>query len=90
MWEVLNAQPDLRALLMEVSFPNREQALATVSGHHTPRTLAADLAKYRAPADLPTLLYHIKPVFQAEVEKECAALQGLNLAVLQLGDHFVL
>lgn len=90
MWEVLNAQPDLRALLMEVSFPDREQRLATVSGHHTPRTLAADLAKYHAPQDLPTLLYHIKPVFQAEVEKECAALKGLNLQVLRLGDHFVL
>ena len=61
-----------------------------MSGHHTPRTLATDLAKYRAPADLPTLLYHIKPVFQAEVERECAALPGLNLEVLQIGDHFVL
>jgi 3',5'-cyclic-nucleotide phosphodiesterase len=39
---------------------------------------------------LPTLLYHIKPSFQAEVEKECAALKGLNLSVCQLGDHFVL
>jgi 3',5'-cyclic-nucleotide phosphodiesterase len=90
MWEVLNAEPDLRALLMEVSFPNREQRLATVSGHHTPQTLAKDLAKYRAPADLPTLLYHIKPVFQGEVERECAALPGLNLAVCQIGDHYVL
>jgi ribonuclease BN (tRNA processing enzyme) len=90
MWEVLNAEPDLRALLMEVSFPNREQALATVSGHHTPQTLAKDLAKYRAPADLPTLLYHIKPVFQGEVERECAALQGFSLEVCQIGDHYVL
>jgi 3',5'-cyclic-nucleotide phosphodiesterase len=90
MWEVLNEQKDLRALLMEVSFPNRQQRLATVSGHHTPATLAKDLAKYRAPRDLPTLLYHIKPVFQAEVEQECAALPGLNLQVLQLGDQFVL
>jgi 3',5'-cyclic-nucleotide phosphodiesterase len=90
MWEVLNQQPDLRALLMEVSFPDREQWLATVSGHHTPRTLALDLAKYRAPADLPTLLYHIKPFFQAEVERECAALPGLNLEVCQIGDQFVL
>lgn len=90
MWEVLNQTPDLKALLMEVSFPNREQRLATVSGHHTPETLARDLAKYRAPADLPTLLYHIKPVFQAEVEKECAALPGLNLEVCQIGDQFVL
>lgn len=90
MWEVLNQQQDLKALLMEVSFPDREQRLATLSGHHTPRTLAEDLAKYRAPADLPTLLYHIKPVFQAEVERECAALPGLNLEVCQIGDHFVL
>ncbi len=90
MWEVLNEQKDLRACLLEVSFPNREQKLATVSGHHTPRTLAADLKKYRAPKDLPTMLYHIKPVFQAEVERECAALRGLNLQVLRLQDHFVL
>ena len=89
-WDVLNELSDLRALLMEVSFPNREQQLATVSGHHTPRTLDAELRKYRAPQDLPTMLYHIKPVFQAEVEKECAAIQGVNLQVLQLGDHFLL
>jgi len=90
LWQVLNNEPALKALLMEVSFPNREQRLATVSGHHTPQSLALDLAKYRAPADLPTLLYHIKPVFQAEVEHECAALPGLNLEVCQIGDLFVL
>ena len=90
LWEVLNEQQNLRALLMEVSFPNREQGLATISGHHTPRTLGAELRKYRAPQDLPTMLYHIKPVFQAEVERECAALKGLNMQVLQLMDHFIL
>ncbi len=90
LWEVLNELPDLKALLMEVSFPNDEQGLATSSGHHTPQTLALELRKYRAPEALPTLLYHIKPVFQAVVERECAALKGLALEVLQLGDHFVL
>jgi 3',5'-cyclic-nucleotide phosphodiesterase len=89
-WEVLNEQRDLRALLMEVSFPNREQRLATASGHHTPQTLGEELRKFRAPKDLPTMLYHIKPVFQSEVERECAALDGLNLHVLGLGDQFVL
>ena len=90
LWEVLNELPDLKALLMEVSFPNHEQGLATSSGHHTPQTLALELRKYRAPEALPTLLYHIKPVFQAVVERECAALKGLSLEVLQLGDLFVL
>ncbi|HEY8076157.1 MAG TPA: 3',5'-cyclic-nucleotide phosphodiesterase, partial [Labilithrix sp.] len=64
--------------------------LATVSGHHTPRTLALDLAKHHAPADLPTLLYHIKPTFQAVVEKECAKLKGVELTVLTLGEQLLL
>lgn len=89
-WELLKKEDNLKALLLEVSFPNREQKLATVSGHHTPRTLAKDLAKYGKPKDLPTLLYHIKPVFQSEVEQECAKLKGVNLAVMGLGDQYVL
>ena len=90
LWEVLRETPDLRALMMEISFPNREQRLATVSGHHTPRTLLKDLKKYKKPKDLPTLLYHIKPVFQSEVEQECARLKGVNLTVMALRDQFVL
>lgn len=89
LWELLNQEPDLRALLIEVSFPNREQQLATLSGHHTPQTLAADLRKYRAPHELPALLYHVKPSFQAEVERECQELDGFDLRVLRDDDRFV-
>ena len=90
LWQHLRQEPDLRALLLEVSFPNREQKLATMSGHHTPRTLAADLRKYGHPEDLPTLLYHIKPFYQREVEKECARLRSLNLTILGTDDQYVL
>ena len=90
LWEVLNETDDLRALLMEVSFPNDEQKVATLSGHHTPQTLGPELLKYKNPKDLPTLLYHIKPVFQAKVEREVAKLKGVNLTVLALGDQFIL
>jgi 3',5'-cyclic-nucleotide phosphodiesterase len=90
LWEVLNEEPKLRALLMEVSFPDSEQKVATLSGHHTPQTLGAELKKYKNPKDLPTLLYHIKPVFQAKVEREIAKIRGVNLTVLNLGDHFIL
>jgi hypothetical protein len=61
-----------------------------VSGHHTPRTLIKDLKKYVQPQDLPTLLYHIKPVFQGEVEQEVARLKGVNLTVMALNDQYVL
>jgi len=87
LWKALDEETMLRAILMEVSFPNREEGLARASGHHTPATLAADLAKLEKPDRLPTLLYHIKPFFQTEVEKECARLKGLSLEVLALGDH---
>jgi 3',5'-cyclic-nucleotide phosphodiesterase len=90
LWEVLNEVPNLRAMLMEVSFPNDQQRLAKVSGHHTPQTLGVEMKKYKHPKDLPTFLYHIKPSFQEKVEKECAKLKGLNLTVLQLGDHYIL
>ena len=90
LWPVLNAYPSLDVLVMEVSFPNNEQRLATDSGHHTPQTLAKELLKYKAPQDLATMLYHIKPPFQSEVELECAKLNGVNLQILQLDDQFVL
>ena len=92
LWHVLNETKGLKALLMEVSFPNDQARLARVSGHHTPQTLARDLKKLKGQLvkELPTLLYHIKPNFQARVERECAALRGYNLTVCALGDHFIL
>lgn len=90
LWEVLNEVENLKAMLMEVSFPDAEQQLATASGHHTPRTLLEDLKKFKAPGDLATMLYHIKPPFQAAVEKECALLKGVNLEILKLKDQFIL
>jgi 3',5'-cyclic-nucleotide phosphodiesterase len=90
LWEVLSETEGLKALLMEVSFPNDEARLARVSGHHTPASLERDLKKLPSAKELPTLLYHIKPSFQAKVERECARLRGLNLTVCALGDHFIL
>src|SRR6185312_14378040 len=81
LWEVLNETEDLKALLMEVSFPNHQHRLAQVSGHHTPETLGRELKKLERRKELPTLLYHIKPHFQADVERECAKLTRLNLTV---------
>ncbi|MGO9834968.1 MAG: MBL fold metallo-hydrolase [Polyangiaceae bacterium] len=90
LWQVLNETEGLKAMLMEVSFPNAESRLAHASGHHTPETLARDMDKLEKRRDLPVLLYHIKPSFQATVERECARLRGVNLTVCALGDQFIL
>ena len=88
LWDVLREVDDLRAVLMEVSFPNREQKVATLSGHHTPQTLGRELEKLERAKEIPTVLFHMKPMHQAEVERECARLRGLNLSVAKLGERY--
>jgi ribonuclease BN (tRNA processing enzyme) len=89
LWEVLGAEQDLAAVLLEVSFPEKERKLATQSGHLTPQLVEAELKKLGRP-DLPILLYHVKPVFQREVELECARITEANLSFLQLDEDLVL
>ena len=88
-WEVLNETENLSGLIMEVSFPNEQSKLARASGHHTTESLKADLAKLKASEELPIFLFHIKPVFQATVERELARMHHRNLQILELGDEFV-
>jgi 3',5'-cyclic-nucleotide phosphodiesterase len=89
-WEVLRRQEDLKALLMEVSFPDEHHQLAKVSGHHTPETLGIDLEKLDGKRGLPILLYHIKPVFEAPVEKQLTRIHGQNMEICRLGDQYIL
>jgi len=42
LWPALNACDDLKALVIEVSFPDELEELATTSGHYTPKTMCAD------------------------------------------------
>ena len=44
LWPVLNACDDLKALVIEVSFPNELAQLAETAGHYCPATLCRDLA----------------------------------------------
>ena len=43
LWRALNARPRLDMLVVDVSFPDAQHALAERSGHYCPGTLAADL-----------------------------------------------
>ena len=45
LWPVLNKCDDLRVLVIEVSFPDEREQLATESGHYCPRTMCRDLAR---------------------------------------------
>lgn len=90
LWNRINALDDLQALMMEVSFPNDEAQLAHDSRHLTPESLGTELDKLTLSAELPILLYHIKPTFEQRVLRELASLRGRNLQVLQLHEEFLL
>jgi cAMP phosphodiesterase len=84
LWKVLNKTRNLKAVLLETSFPNKLQQLADISGHLTPQTLKAELSKFNRNGAA-VLLYHLKPAFVPQLKKE---LEGLPVEVLELGDTF--
>jgi cAMP phosphodiesterase len=86
-WRRVNAEKRLRALFVELSFPNALQNLADVSGHLTPRTLRLELAKLERNG-FPVLLYHLKPAHLRELKRELAALGLPHVRVLRRGDAF--
>jgi cAMP phosphodiesterase len=84
LWKALNQTKNLKALLLETSFPNALQQLADLSGHLTPQTLQTELRKFeRNGAEV--LLYHLKPAFVSQLKRELA---GLPVEILELGDTF--
>jgi cAMP phosphodiesterase len=85
-WRRVNAERRLRALLVEMSFPNALQQLADLSGHLTPNTLAGELAKLRRNG-YPVYLYHLKPAFAAELRRDLRRLALDNVRILAMGDE---
>lgn len=85
-WDAVNRRNDSVALFIELSFPNRMQWLADLSGHFTPQTLAVELEKIHS--DAPVYLYHLKPAFLDELRAEVAALGNPRLRILELDDEF--
>lgn len=73
-WPVVNRIANLRYLLIETAFPNREQRLAELSKHLCPSLLASELRKLSIAAEI--YISHLKPsqieLTMAEVQA-CAA-----------------
>ena len=86
LWREVSRTPNLRVLLLEVSFPNRMQSLADRVGHLTPRTLASELRKLDR--SVPVLLYHLKPPYEATLKREVRQLKHRQLRLLKLDDTF--
>jgi 3',5'-cyclic-nucleotide phosphodiesterase len=59
LWQTLNRIDNLRYLIIETAFSNRDEMLALSSRHLCPRLLFAELAKLAVPAEV--FATHLKP-----------------------------
>lgn len=85
IWEVASKTSDLVGLIIETSFPDRMQDIASVSGHMTPSVLARDIQKFNRP-DVPVYIFHMKPKHESAIVTELGRLLGQRVRVLQEGE----
>ncbi len=80
-WKKLG-KTQIHCLIIEVSFPNRMEERALVTGHLTPRLLKRELSKMEA-APGRIFITHLKPQFYETIEGELQELRIGNLALLK-------
>ncbi len=73
IWEFLSAVANLRAVFLEISFPNTLQWLADISQHLTPQHFLTETRKLQR--DVAWFVTHMKPEFASQIVEEVAALQ---------------
>ncbi len=89
LWPVLNSYERLKALVIEVSFPNDQAELAERSGHYCPETLARDLEKLEHQPEI--WVTAMKPGAESTIFEEVeAAIPGQTIHRLSAGDSFEL
>ncbi|MGD9787631.1 MAG: 3',5'-cyclic-nucleotide phosphodiesterase [Sulfuricellaceae bacterium] len=75
LWEVVNRIGNLRYLIIETAFCNREKELAVAAKHLCPSMLAEELKKLKVPAEI--YVTHLKPgeveLTMKEIEQDGAA-----------------
>lgn len=73
LWSVVNRIENLRFLIIETSFSDKDRELAEVSQHLCPSTLAVELAKLKRPAEI--YITHLKP---SEIELTMQEIEELS------------
>lgn len=89
MWETLNGVEDLKLLIVECAFANKEQHLSDLAKHYCPRYLAEDIKQLHR--DVQVAITHLKPGYEEVIMEECrAAIPDRDLIQLQGGERFTI
>jgi len=86
IWKKMRGH-DVKALIVEVSFPNELSSRALATGHLSPLLLEAEILKMPC---VPEKIYisHLKPPFRPQIEAELARIPGVCLELLEEGKAF--
>src|SRR5574341_548717 len=79
LWKEAARARNLKAIIVDTSFPNSLDGIANLSGHFTPAQLHTDLTKAGVDFDVPIYIYHIKPVHEKKVLDELRSLGRKNV-----------
>lgn len=73
-WEIVNGIGNLRYLIIETAFSNKEREIAVLSKHLCPSMLQGELTKLKRPAEI--YITHLKPGEDALIMREIDACIG--------------
>jgi cAMP phosphodiesterase len=84
LWPALNQCDDLKVLVIEVSFPDEQEVLATTAGHYCPKTMCKDLERLQHCPEI--WLTGMKPGEEARILRQVVqAAPDKNIRMLSLG-----
>lgn len=86
LWQKINENPNVKAVFIEISFPNRMKDLAILTGHLTPELFVKETKKLKNPEKVKFYIFHMKPPLLDEIKKEICNLNMENVTVLDDGD----
>ncbi len=84
-WTYLNSIEDLRYLLIETAFAEKEKNIAIVSKHMCPSMLTAGLAKLKRPVE--TFITHLKPGDEDQIMREIGEMVSGGLPLILPNNH---
>ena len=84
LWHEAKRIPHLKAAFIECSYPDSQASLARASKHLTPASLVKEFEKLGR-SDIALYVYHLKPVYKAEIVRELRALEIPTLQILTEG-----
>jgi cAMP phosphodiesterase len=86
IWRAPIERDKLRAIFIDLSFPNRLTELARVSQHHSPATLLEEMSKMTP--ETPIYAVHVKAAYRDQIVEEIQSLNNPRIIVAEVGREY--